>query len=227
MKLRLIALVGALGLLFGQASAQSVIVDNPDNRAYWGIRADVDVVLPGKWHPKYGSEPIKMFSNGIGFSIGGVYNIPLVANLYVEPGVSLFYDTYRFDDLTVVGDDDYTEKNPAVKKFGLRVPVMIGYHFDLWENGGISVFTGPELSVGLSGKIGVHNKELFGDDFPTNLYSDGFQRRTDCAWKVGVGVPVGQFLIGVEGAFGLVDLKKGNGITYHENRAALKLGYNF
>lgn len=125
-KFILSALVALFG--FAAASAQGTIFNNPANRAYFGVRVGADITCPG--NIKSGPLSIDMFGNGAGIEFGGIYNIPLVANLYIEPGVKLFYDTYPVDDL-VSGDGELgTEVDMSIRKFGMRIPVMFGYHFD-------------------------------------------------------------------------------------------------
>ena len=83
-KFILSALVALFG--FAAASAQGTIFNNPANRAYFGVRVGADITCPG--NVKSGPLSIDMFGNGAGIEFGGIYNIPLVANLYIEPGSS-------------------------------------------------------------------------------------------------------------------------------------------
>lgn len=192
----------------------------------WGVRASLDVTLPGKWKTANG-ESISMFSNGAGFAAGVVYNLPFAGNFYFEPGLTLFYDTYKYKDLVVAGDPngEPISTDPSVKKFGVRVPLMVGYRFYPSDNFSFSLYTGPELSYGLSGKVGIDSDEDFGPDFSTNIYKMGY-RRLDCAWKVGVGFPFGRWLMALEGAIGITDLHK-NDVKFRENRFSLTVGYDF
>jgi len=189
----------------------------------WGIRAAVDMNCPGDWKLGNGDD-VKLYRNGFGFMVGGVYNLPLNGNLYFEPGVSLFYDTYCYDDLTVDGAGGQSvEMSPSVKKFGLRVPAVFGYRFFVSDRFGFSVYTGPELSYAFSDKVGLKTESDM-EDLGDLLRQD--VRRFDCAWKVGVGFPIGRWVVGVEGAFGLLDLGKGS-VEFHENRVAVCVGYDF
>lgn len=191
----------------------------------WGLRASLDVNMPGKWHLTDG-ESVKMFKNGLGVTVGGVYNKPFAGNFYVEPGLSLFYDTYQYDNLTILeSDQGPAVSDPTVKKFGLRVPVMVGYRFFVSDNFNFTLYTGPELSCGLVGRLSVKGDIDLDRLMDTDYYHNGY-RRVDCAWKVGAGFPMGRWLIAIEGAFGLTDLHK-NDISFKENRLSLTLGYDF
>ena len=77
------------------AFASDVVFNNPDNAGHWGVRASLDVSNPGDW--KSSIIKINMFESRLGASAGAYYHLPLVANLYFEPGASLFYDTYKMD----------------------------------------------------------------------------------------------------------------------------------
>ena len=71
MKRFLLSALVALGVV--SASAQSYLVDNPANRAYFGIRVGGEVTCPGKITG--GPVGIKFFNNGGGVEFGGIYNI--------------------------------------------------------------------------------------------------------------------------------------------------------
>lgn len=223
----------ALTALTSTATAQTEIFNNPDNKAFWGIRASADLSLPGNYKNSAGVS-FKMFRPGTGFSVGAIYNMPIVANLYFEPGVNFYYDIFRFDGLSVntpTPGENRNEYDPPVHKAGFRVPLTIGYHFDIFSEGrgNISVFTGPEVSLGVSAKIKFKNKD-FREEFG-NIYGsttvDSAENRVDLGWRVGAGLTVGRAYLSVAGSFGLLDLNKSPYITYRENRVYFTLGYNF
>lgn len=193
-----------------------------DTRPMWGVRAALDINIPGHWHGESGS--IKMYKSGCGFSAGAVCNIWLGHNFYLEPGVTLFYDTYSYDNLIISGEpnNDGYVSDPSLYKAGFRIPVVAGYTFSLSDRLSMSVFTGPELSYAFAGKIRLTDDEqdLLGA-FPTGLFGD-FQRRVDCAWKIGFGVPFGQWFASVEGSIGMTDLLKTD-LSFRENRLCFAL----
>ncbi len=73
------------------AFAASPVVDNPNNKAYLGLRLSAEGVVPG--NVNYGNISEKIFDSGAGVSIGAVYNQPIVANFTIEPGLELYYNT--------------------------------------------------------------------------------------------------------------------------------------
>ncbi len=204
------------------ASAQSSIFNNPDNRAYFGIRVGGDVTCPGKF--KVDNFSYKAFDNGGGVEFGGIYNIPVVANFYIEPGLKLYYDTYSADVTEFDDFDDPFDVSIKIKKFGMRIPVMAGYHFDFTDDIKVSVFTGPELEVGFSAKGSV--KAL---DFETteSIYGDDGMNRVNLLWGVGAGISYSNFYFGVNGGIGMLNMMKESDVKFHENRVTFSLGYNF
>lgn len=226
---RFFSLLAAVCVLLS-ASAQNYddYYDNyPGIRQGWGIRASLDLNIPGDLHNDSGS--VKLYKNGFGFSAGAVYTITLPANMFFQPGVSLFYDTYKYDDITlgVPGsiEGDVTV-SPTVSKFGVRVPLVFGYSFDLWNRASVAFYTGPELNMGLVGRVSTDKVPEWGEDWGNDLYKEYNHRRFDCGWKVGAGIPMSDYYVGVEGVFGLCDLMKGDQ-SFRENRVSVTLGYNF
>lgn len=192
-----------------------------DTQPMWGIRVAIDANIPGKWRGN--GRSIKMYKPGAGIVVGGVYNVYMGRNLYFEPGLSAFYDTYSYDDLTVLGNDGVVDSDPSVYKLGVRVPLTVGYVFSIGGNVDMSVFTGPELSYAFGGKVKVGDKELL-QNIDTTLFGADGQRRFDCAWKVGVGVPVNAFTVSVEAAFGLTDMLR-TPMSYKEYRVSVGVTY--
>ena len=68
--------------------AQSRVVSNPVNKAFWGIRAGGNITCPGELADR------DVFRKGGGIDFGVIYNGPVVANFYVELGLKFFYNTY-------------------------------------------------------------------------------------------------------------------------------------
>lgn len=190
----------------------------------FGIRAAVDVNIPGNWHND--NDSFKMFRHGCGFTVGGVYNVYMGRGFYFEPGVSFFYDSYSYDKVKITNSNgDLISNDPALHKFGLRIPVMAGYAFGVTDRLTLNVYTGPELSWAIGGKLSVKDKDFI-DEFPDKLFGD-FQRRIDCAWKIGVGVPYNEFLISIDAAIGITDILKNPAISCRENRVSVSLTYYF
>jgi hypothetical protein len=221
---KLYTAIAILALAGTAASAQNSVVDNPANKSYFGLRLGGEITCPGKITSH--GVGISVFDNGGGVELGGIYNTPLVANLYLEPGVMFYYNTYSYKD-DMIGDleDDIIFEGASIRKFGMRVPVMLGYHFDFTPTVKLSLFTGPELEIGFSAKehITGHNIEM-----SQSLYDEeGGMHRVDLLWGIGAGFTIQQFYVGVKGSLGLLNMYNYNDISFHENRVTLSVGYNF
>lgn len=108
------------------------------------------------------------------------------------------------------------------------MPLNFGYRFDVFENGGFSVFTGPELCIGITDKYSTPHLDEVGDHTEgiDRYGKNGDMRRFDVAWQAGVGFYFANWQINVTTAFGMLDLHK-NDARFHENRLNVALGYNF
>lgn len=204
--------------------AQNAIFNNPDNKAYFGLRVSGVVTCPGNVSEHNVS--VDAFKNGGGFEIGGIYNMPIVANFYIEPGIKFYKSSFSLKDEFVEDiEDDIRLNSVSIKKYGFRIPVMAGYHFDFTDNVKVSAFTGPELEIGLSAKEYVkgYNIETSGD-----LYGDdGGMKRVDLLWGIGAGVTYKQFYFGVNGNIGMLNMTDDRDIKFHENHVTFIVGFNF
>lgn len=202
--------------------AQSSIFNNPDNKAYFGIRVGADITCPGNISAQ--SIGINAFNNGAGIEFGGIYNVPVVANFYIEPGLKLYYDTYSYKD-EFVDAIESSLTGASMRKFGMRIPVMAGYHFDFTEDVKVSVFTGPELEIGFTAKEHLKGGSI---EVSESVYgSDGGMNRVNLLWGIGAGISIKHFYIGVNGGIGMLNMFNDSGMSFHENRVTIGLGYNF
>lgn len=182
MKKFLITAAAALAAI--GASAQSYLLNNPSNTSYFGIRASYDMTCPGKMKTDLGKT--KVLGIGSGASLGIVYNQPLVANLYIEPGVTFYYHTESIEPEYLSSIAKKTFQNRSLRKFGAEVPVMFGYHFDFTPSVSLSVMTGPVLNVGISNDYYITTKEVAGHKFHTSgtMYNDYGMNRVGCGASV-------------------------------------------
>lgn len=217
---KFLVLIGAMLLGASALNAQCTIVDNPDNKGYFGVRVSGDMVCPGTlWI--FENDGRKMYDIGGGFEAGVIYNAPIVANFYVEPGLKLFYNTYSVREDALSMD----LRSESLRKFGMRVPVEFGYHFDFTPDVKLSVFTGPELEVGITSRVcwkGIGYSES------VSVYDkDGGMNRVNVLWDFGAGITYDHFYFGVTGAIGMCNMIDDSDFTFHENRVSFTVGYNF
>lgn len=198
-----------------------------DDNLMWGIKAAFDINIPGKWRAN--GEGVDMFRHGFGGTVGGVCNIYLGHDFYLEPGVSFFYDTYSYDDIRIGDNYFYESIDPTVYTTGIRVPVVAGYSFDITDRFMMSVYTGPEVSYvckgGIRGKYLDSNNEDIGEVLnPYGKY--GMHRKMDCAWKIGFAFPAKYATLTIDAAIGITDICK-NDISMRENRVSIGLAHYF
>lgn len=220
MKKLFISLI-ALGAA-ASASAQADLFDNPDNEAYLGARISLDISSTADGNSYY--------SNGAGFSIGAIYNIPLYKNLYFEPGLSLFYDTFG-EELLIPDENNmtYGSIDGSIRNLGFRIPLVAGYHFDFTDDMQLSVFTGPQLN------LSVLAKEHLGDNSYSIFGEYGF-KHIDLQWALGVGLSWQNYYVSVSGGIGMTKVRdwsttdvygKKVSDSFRRNNFSITLGYNF
>lgn len=214
------------------ASAQR-IVNNPDNKPFWGVRASLDISCPTKATYKEDGykESASVFENGVGVSVGAIYNLPIVANFYFEPGISLFYNTWK----NKLEDTKYINHN-SFRQTGMRIPLNLGYHFDFTDDFKVSVFTGPQLQVGFScdDYVGAKVEDVEYHEAPSMYSGDEGFNRFNLSWNIGVGFTYKHVYLGVTGSLEMTNMmryKKESGddfsYTAHMNTVGIALGYNF
>ena len=230
-------MIGVLALTAFGASAQSDVFDNPDNHPYFGVRLALDVTCPGQWTISNGALNLStdLTTPAAGVEAGFIYNLPLWKNLYFEPGLSLYYDTYGL--VLTVGTEDFgfpTDlKNKSLRKFGFRIPAAFGYHFD-FSKVSLSVFTGPVFDLGIvnryyltSNKINGVNIHESGSMYEKDENGDTLLNRCNLSWRFGVGATMNKFMVSLSGDVGMLNLCPSQYVTYRENNFHLTVGYNF
>lgn len=191
--------------------------ETEDTAPMWGVRAAFDANIPGEWHINGSS--VKMYKHGFGGTLGAVCNLYLGRGFYLEPGASLFYDTYSYDELGIAdANGSIIATDPSLYKFGLRVPVVAGYSFGIGR-GAMSVFTGPELSVALAGKVRLDDIE---EDFDMGLFGPNGQNRFALSWKVGIGVPLDSWFVSIDASLGITDVYRSE-VSFREHRVSVGL----
>lgn len=189
----------------------------------WGLRAAFDINIPSKLGGRLNGEKLDMFRTGYGGAIGAVYSHWFSDAAFLEPGLSLFYDTYSYKDLIIEGETK-RESDPSLYKLGVRIPLVIGYSYYLFDSMPMRVYTGPELSYALAGQIRIKDKSLIDN---TNLFGkEGFMNPFDCAWKIGVGFDMDLATVSVEAAIGITDVYKDH-LKLRDNRVSVSVTHYF
>lgn len=228
---RLILCISAFVALSLAASAQMEILTTPFNRISWGARVSGDILNPSRVSSGY--KEAEVFKAGGGASLGAVCDIPIVTNLYLEPGFKFYCESYSVNKRGLRQISSLM-KSITLIKTGMRIPLMLGYHFDFWENAKVHIFSGPELEVGFSAtsRTKKYNSHYDTDRsysiITENLYGGGGgMRRLDLLWNIGVGLEFDKLYLGLTSSAGMLNMYTGGDMKYNENRINITVGYNF
>lgn len=219
MKKTLIGLL-SLAAAFTAAAQDSeyTIYNNPDNAPFFGARIGVDITSTS------GNDGI--YNNGAGVTLGAVYNIPLWQNLYFEPGLSFFYDTFGMEIIS--GDDNYNNAymiDGSIRNFGFRIPMLFGYFFDFTDDVRIAPFTGPQLNANITAKEHWNNPV---DPIPNqSIFGEGGFKRLDIQWVIGVGVTYQKYYVALSGGLGMTKARSLKYDNFRRNNINISVGYNF
>ncbi len=218
MKKKLIGLMSlAAAFTVSAQNSDYTLYNNPDNAPYFGARLGVDITSTS------GNNDV--YNNGAGFTLGAVYNIPLWQNLYFEPGLSLFYDTFGME--IVAGYDEYGPYmiNGSIRNFGFRIPMQFGYFFDFTDDVRIAPFTGPQLNVNLTAKEHWNDaKDPLKDQ---SIFGEGGFKRLDLQWVIGVGVTYQKYYVSLSGGIGMTKARSLKYDNFRRNNINISIGYNF
>ncbi|MDE5997595.1 MAG: hypothetical protein K2G77_05205 [Muribaculaceae bacterium] len=208
-------------------SSFSLYAQGGDN--HWGIQASFDINIPSKIGGRLNGEKLDLFRMGYGGSVGAVYSHWFNDVIFLEPGVSLFYDTYSYRDMIIEdGMTNKSEIDPSLYKLCVRVPLVVGYSYYLLDSLPMRVYTGPELSYSFAGQIRIKNKSLISDsDFNTDLFGkNGFMNPFVFDWKIGLGFDTDFATVCVEAAIGISDVYK-DYLKLRENRVSVSVTHYF
>ena len=118
-----------------------------DSEGVWGVRAAFDINVPSKLGGRLNGEKLDLFRTGFGGSVGAVYTHWFGNSLFMEPGVSLFYDSYSYKDLVMDHSLGFPiDADPSLYKIGVRIPLVVGYSYYFLETMHKRVYNVPELS---------------------------------------------------------------------------------
>lgn len=243
-------LLAALLLMFigslATVNAQSYMFDNPENRTYFGFRVGLDISSAANGGA--------MFSNKPGFNLGVVYNIPVVANLYFEPALHMFYNTfgtvhlekypYTLTDEAGVETEYFKlyQVDGTLRNFGFRVPLNIGYHFDFSDELSIAIFTGPQINLNVVARYHQNQVITPGNEVvkseSVDVFGTGGFKHLDLQWNFGVGINYQRYFMSLGGSVGVTDMKTGTVVNtgryavdltrdIRRNLFNISVGYNF
>jgi len=220
--LLLIALVAGMNL---SMKAQS---DEP--KVQFGVRAGLNVSSFGGDISK--KDKGDMGSSLAGFHIGGIVDINVANNFYIQPGL---YVTTKGGKGKESGSDwEYKE---TARLTYLQIPVLASYRIPLSDNVKWQINAGPYVAFGLAGKlkwtdIDEGDKEtgdykLFGTE---KDQEKSILNRFDAGLSFGTGVSITNFYVGVSYDLGLANIyNEYDDIKYSAKNKnfMVSVGYNF
>ncbi len=177
----------------------TVCMANAQDGIQFGVRAGMNISSL--------SGDVDGLDSRIGYHVGAIMDWNVVSNLYVQQG--LFFTTRG-----AKGGDWKLNMNY------LQIPISVAYRFPVTENFKIDVNAGPYFAMGIGGKYdGVDLGDVFGDE--------GDCKRFDAGLRVGAGVQISKFSVGLIYDLGLTNIAKEEGGKVKNGSFQISLGYNF
>lgn len=221
MKKALITIALALSATFGMTAEE--LFEPDDQSPKFGFRIAWDLSHPSTDLYK----PINPVNNGSGVSAGAFCTLPLSRNFYFEPGVTFFYNTmiinYSMAEDMIVGYE--LPAAGSLRNAGFRIPLNFGYRIGITDDIAISVFTGPQLNIGVSYK--QHSKS---SEHSIDLYKNGYNR-VDLQWVIGARFHYADnWIAEISGGLGLTNQlssKEYPGLHFRRHTFSIGVGYLF
>lgn len=207
-------------MLFAAVAALFPVLLPAQQSGYFGVRLSFEVT-----HPAGSNDGI---NNGSGFTLMGVYNLPVGRHVYFEPGVGVFYNTMGIRPVEV----DEAVFDGSIRNFGMRVPLNVGYRFELFNNFELAAFTGPWINLNCTTK--AHLQPDFEGPAPTNstsLFDYGWHR-FDAQWGFGITATYNRkYYLSINGGIGISPMATfktpESKDRIRRNTVSVTVGYNF
>lgn len=182
----------------------------------------LEVTLPGKMQIE--GEKYSYFEVGGGAHLGCLFNFHIAPHIYITPGISIFTNTYQMKE-NLINEIDELMDYAMYYKSGMRIPLYVGYRWDITDDKGFSLFTGPEFQYVFSGKESVRVEDV---KITTSLYgNDGEFRRCSESWIIGGKFDIKHITLSASYGFGMINLIKLKNTSFYENRVNIEVGYRF
>lgn len=213
-------ILGAMLLTSTCAFSQDYLYNNPDNKAYFGANIGVDITSTS-------GQASDTYNNGAGFSLGGFYNIPLWQNLYFEPGIALFYDTFGEDIIIADSEALPLQADRSIRNFGFRIPMVVGYHFDFTDMARIAPFTGFQINLNLYAHDSYKNMPAGAQTEGVSLFGEHGFKHVDLQWVFGASVTYDRYVVTFKGGIGMTKVSTLTFDSFRRNTCTISVGYNF
>ena len=207
-------------LLIAALAAVFPVVLSAQSGNYFGVRLSFDVT-----HLAGSNDGI---NNGSGFTLLGIYNIGIGSHVYFEPGAGVFYNTMGIRPVEVDG----AVYDGSVRNFGVRVPLNVGYRFEMFDNFELAGYTGPWINLNCTTKARLQpDFEGPAPTGSTNLFDYGWNC-FDAQWGFGLTATYNrQYYLAVSGAIGISPMATfttpESKDRIRRNTVSIAVGYNF
>ena len=161
--------------------------------------------------------------NSNGLYAGFTYNLPLVGELGVAPG--LYYSV-----ISSKGFESWMGLASASGKFtehAINVPLYLNYGFDFGRDTRFFIFAGPTARYGLASRVKLDVNTVIGSGSQTtNNYDNEHYNRFNVYLGGGIGFTAGPIQVTVGYDYGMLNQYKGDNQPV-AHRSNLKIGAGF
>ena len=168
---------------------------------------------------------IKMSESGLsispkdlaGFHIGVIADIPLVSNLYLQPGLFASRKGFEYSLNTFynggyvypsVNQEVNVSVSLAAKPLYLELPLLLSYRLPINTGLSLALEAGPYVAYGIGGdavlKASYDGQEVLNEK--QDFFKDSQINRFDAGAQIGLGLYVGRFLFSAGYQIGLTNL---------------------
>ena len=181
------------------------------------------------------------FAQMRGFNVKGGMNvsnltgdIDLNARVGFKVGAGFEYgfggDTWSLQPSLYFTNKGAKKDIASINTYYLELPIMAAARVNIANNTNLVFNAGPYFACGVGGKLKI------GDEKVNAFSSEGGMRRFDMGLGVGITAEFGQFLAGLEGQFGFINVAKNDAsddyltnekITSKNMNFSLVVGYRF
>ncbi len=149
-------------------------------------------------------------NNLAGFHVGVIADIPVAANLYVQPGLFLTQKGFKYsvsENINVLDDDYNISIDLTAKPLYVELPVLLSYRLPVSNGLSVALEAGPYVAYGIGGNEEV-KASASGESITESVkfFDDSGTNRFDAGAQFGLGLYVGRFMFGAAYQMGLVNI---------------------
>lgn len=206
---RMIILAVILGGVVLAANAQEEI----EERTKWGIKGGVNISTLSFNIKGGGTVDNKSIAGAV---LGVTLNHAITPKWYIHSGLEFSMKGFELELSSTVN----------AKAYFIEVPVAVGYKFNIGKGWTIEPRAGLYFAYGVAG-----NTSISGSSVDLKTFGDKILKPFDAGALVGVFFDNNQFVIGLQGEFGITEANGNSltvtGATAHNSNFSISVGYLF